>query len=532
MAEFAALGTSGLSLGLGIYNTTQIASLREEMAAFSQTTEPTLDVNDFSLTTQTVSEVVVPDTPLVVKSVTASDSPEISEIQTRLSDLETFSNIVSTRSTSNLSKVTIAADDIDRLETHVTSELVNVRSDAASSGNEIATNAASIGMAEISIQDLNSDLVVSNDTADKLASSVSDIASTVDTTVSRTGVLESNQQIISSGLTNVTLAADQLGDNLTLVDGIGQDTKSNLETLVSAWNNFNATAFVASNTLNVTNLQASSCKLGLTKNDGVNSAIHFNSLLATNWSMYFATTTGLAPDGKTPAGFGDVSSWAIRMKLDLDAKNGFIIENGDSSPLYSISSAGVSKQLGNAQISNCKMGESEDWAIFSNSARFSGASFALAQHSTGATTLNCGNSKVVSLAVNGTTKAFVSKDTSLTVKNKSDEVWSTIFNHNDTGENFFRATTAHRFQFAKSSAGETSITSDEITVGGKAMKAALEALEVRVATLESKNNVQIDQVVYLKNRDNSKYLSKATSNDDALVNRTAKETRSSFWISE
>jgi len=64
------------------------------------------------------------------------------------------------------------------------------------------------------------------------------------------------------------------------------------------------------------------------------------------------------------------------------------------------------------------------------------------------------------------------------------------------------------------------------------MKAALEALEARVATLESKNNVQIDQVVYLKNRENSKYLSKATSNDDALVNRTAKETRSSFWISE
>jgi len=64
------------------------------------------------------------------------------------------------------------------------------------------------------------------------------------------------------------------------------------------------------------------------------------------------------------------------------------------------------------------------------------------------------------------------------------------------------------------------------------MKAALEALEVRVATLESKNNVQIDQVVYLKNRENSKYLSKASGNEDALVNRTAKETRSSFWISE
>ena len=531
MAQFAALGTSGLGLGLSLYNTSQISTLREQMDKFSQITEPVLIAEDVNFP-ETVSEVIVPDTPLIVKTVVSSDSPEISDVQARLSDLETFSNVVSTRSTTNLSKVTISADEINRLQTHVISEMVDVRSAAASSGNEIATNAASIGMLEISLGDTNSDLQVTNDTADTLASSVSDIASTLDTTVSRAGVLEGNQQVISSGLTNVTLTADQLGDNLALVDGIGQDTKSNLETLVSAWNTHTSSAFVVNNMLNVTDLKAANCKIALVQNDGVNSAIHFNSLQSNTWSMYFSNNLGLAPDGKTPSSFGNVTGYAIRMKMDTNAKNGFIIENGDSSPVYSISSEGVSKQLGNAQISSCKIGEDDGWARFSSSARFSANNAAVSQHSTGGTTLNAGNSKSLSFAVNGTTKAYVSKDTGLTIKNKSDDVWATIFNHQDSGENYFRANSSHRFQFQKSSSGETSITSGEITVNGKAMKASLEALEARVASLESKNNVQIDQVVYLKNRENSKYLSKASGNEDALVNRTSKETRSSFWISE
>jgi len=531
MAEFAAIGTSGVSLALGFYNTTQISSLKKEIEKLSQITDPSLVAEDENFP-DLLTEVVIPIAPLVVSTAPISESSEIAELQGRLNDVETFANVVGTRSTSNLSKVTIASDDIDRLETHVTSEMVDIRSSAAQSGNEIATNAASIGMLEISLGDTNSDLQVATDTADQLASSVSDISSTVDSTVLRVGTLETNQQTISNGLTNVTLEADALGDNLALVDGLGQDTKNNLEALTGAWNTHNATAFVASGILNVSDLNASSCRIGLVQNKGPESAIHFNSLQSNTWCMYFANKTGLAPDGKTPSSFGDVSGYAIRMKMDNNTANGFMIENGDSSPLYSISSAGVSKQLGNSQISNCKIGEDDGWARFSSSARFSANNAALSQHSTGGTILNAGNSKTLSFAVNGTTKAYVSKDTGLTIKNNSDAVWATIFNHQDSGENFFRAATSHRFQFAKSTAGETAITNGEVTIDGKAMKASLEALEARVATLESKNNIQVDQVVYLKNRENSKYVSKASSNESLLVNRTGKETRSSFWISE
>jgi len=531
MAQFAAMGTSGLSLGLGIYNTTQIASLKEQVDKFSKITDP--DFSAGGISSSSVSDVVVaPIAPLVVSTPVTSESPEVAELQTRLNDVETYANVVGTRSTSNLSKVTIAGDDIDRLETHVTSEFVDIRSAAAQSGNEIATNNASIGMLEISLGDTNSDIQVAVDTANQLASSVSDISSTVDTTVARVGTLESNQQTIASGLTAVTLEADQLGDNIALVDGLGQDTKNNLESLTGSWNTFNATAFVGDGILNVADLNASSCRIGLIKNKGTESAIHFNSLQSNNWSMYFSNNTGVAPDGKTPASLGNVRGYAIRMKMDTNTQNGFIIEDGNSSPVYSISSEGVSKQLGSSQVSNCSIGEVEDWAIFSNSSRFNGANFAIAQHSTGATTVNCGNSKSLSLAVNGTTKAYVSKSTSLTIKNKNDEIWSTIFNHQDGGNNYYRATSAHRFQFNKTSSGETSITSDEVTIGGKAMKSSLEALEARVAILEGKINVEVGQTVYLQNTDSFKFLSKATNDDDAVINRGSREARSGFKILE
>lgn len=530
MAEFAAIGTSGVSLALGLYNSAQISSMKDEISALSSITEPVL-TPDGNFPEEVIST-VAPLTPIVQTTVVESESPEIADLQKRLSDVESFANVVGTRSTSNLSKVTIAADDINRLETHVTSELVDIRSTAAQNGNDIATNAASIGMVEVSIGDIVSDLNIVQENANSLSGFVTDVSGSLDTTVSRVATLESNQETISSGLSNLTLTTDALGDNLDLVDGLGQDTKSNLESLTSAWNAFNATAFVANGILGVSNLSAELCNIGFQSNKGDTNALHFNTLQASNWTMYLANKTGLTPDGNTPSSYGAVTGYALRARLDANTANGFMFENSSGEGIYSITSGGVSTQKGNSSIANAKVGDlGSEWCGFSNTNRFSSGGFAIAQKNDGQTTVNSANSKTLGFSVNGTRRAYCASKTSFVIDNPTGE-WDTIFNHVDSGNNYIRSDSSTTFHFNSASAGSTVITKGEVTVDGVAVKAKLADLESRLAAMEAKNFIVSGNSVYMKNSNNSKLLRKASSNNDVIVDSSSQDSRSKWQITE
>lgn len=530
MSEFAAMGTSGVSLALGIYNASQIASMKDQISTLTTITEPILTPDENF--PEEVSAAVAPLVPLTQTTVVASESPEVADLQNRLSDVETFANVVGTRSTSNLSKVTIAADDINRLETHITSNFVDVRSTAAQNGNDIAANSASIEMVETSIGDILSDLSVVQENANDLSGFVTELSGSLDTTVARVGTLESNQQTISTGLSNLTLTTDALGDNLALVDGIGQNTKENLEALTAAWNTFNSTAFVANGVLDVSNLSADLCNIGFQANKGSTNALHFNTLGASNWTMYLANNSGLTPDGKAPASYGDVTGYALRTRLDANAANGFMFENASGEGVYSITSGGVSTQMGNSTVVNAKVGSvASGWGGFSHSSRFSSDSFAIAQRYDGQTKVNSSNNKSVSFHVSGTRRAYCTSVDAFVVDNPTGK-WDTVFNNNNEGDNYVRASTATHFQFDASTSGSTIITKGEVTVDGLAVKATLANLESRLAAMEAKNFIVSGNSVYMKNANNSKLLRKASSSSDGIVDTSTKDSRSRWQITE
>ena len=160
---------------------------------------------------------------------------------------------------------------------------------------------------------------------------------------------------------------------------------------------------------------------------------------------------------------------------------------------------------------------------------FGGSSFAIAQNTDGPTTVNTSNSKPLGWLVNGIQRAYCTKQTAFNIEKLSGKS-RTHFSLNDAGNNYIRSNESTTFHFNSANSGATVITKGEVTIEGVAVKAKLTALENRIKALEQKKYLLSGNPVYLKNRNNNKHLSKASSNEDALVNRTSKVSRSRFWI--
>ena len=107
------IGLSGTSLALGIFNTTQIASLKSQIESLSQTpqekTEFELPETPSPLPIVEVEEIP----PLEETSFGDASSTETLELQQKIVELERFANNVSTRSIQNSNNVTIKVEEVE-----------------------------------------------------------------------------------------------------------------------------------------------------------------------------------------------------------------------------------------------------------------------------------------------------------------------------------------------------------------------------------------------------------------------------------
>lgn len=522
----AALGTSSLSLLLSVYNTSQISNIKQSISSIIG------DGVDREIlqppTPEPVEIISTPIEPLKSTTFSISDSPEVAELQDKLSDLERFSNNVGTQSSTNANNIVIKGDELSRLSGFVTESLVSVRQRTADSENAIQGILTSIEIIDGSIDDLVKNLAVTNERIDTTVSTISDVDGKLSGAISRIDALDVNAAQLASDITDVVLSVDQLGDNISLVNGAGIATQESLENLYDSWNAFNSTAFVANNRLDVTSIRALKSNIGLVANKGEESAIHFAGLDNPNWSMYLANGSGKTTSGGSPRGYGSVSGSALRMRLDGDSTSGFMMENDSGVGIFSVSS------LGQTQIMNGRIGDILDNVpAFGYRGQMTYDTAAISQDNRGTTRISSALGRTISFAIDGVTRAYVS-DTSLTIKNgaiNTDVTKDTIFNSGGTGRNYIRANTGESTYFSFGNKGASiKVEQDEITIAGLQMKTELEALKARVATLEAKDYVLNGHTVHLKNHNNSKYVRKASNSDDVIVDTTALDTRASFWI--
>ena len=95
----------------------------------------------------------------------------------------------------------------------------------------------------------------------------------------------------------------------------------------------------------------------------------------------------------------------------------------------------------------------------------------------------------------------------------------THFNYQNKGNNYIRSSTSTFFSFLKGGANIV-LSNNSISVGGKELKSSIEALEARVAALESKNYVLHGSAVRMQNQNNGKYVRKSSSNNDVIADNT------------
>ena len=330
MADMAALGSSAISISIGLYNFSQISQLRKDMDDILNAPELP---STLLKTPVTIASVAVE--PLVVSPIVQSSSSEIASIQSQIDSIVAFSNANGIRAEESASRVTIAQDDVDRLELHVTTELVDARTSISQNNTGITANADSISINIASISSIDDDIVNIQTENAETAGVIESINSSLDTDSLRLDSLESNQAGISSELTGAVLDISNLTDDLEIAESEILTNSSNHETLVSSWNDFKSVAYVADNKLNVSVFEAGRARFALQANRGDLYAIHYNKLDGQSWTTYLANTEGLAPDGGVPKAHGNVTGYALRHRLDSTSENGLIIEHGDGTPVYS-----------------------------------------------------------------------------------------------------------------------------------------------------------------------------------------------------
>ncbi len=522
-----ALGLSGTSLALGLFNTAQISSIKSQLESLSESASTRAEINvqtPAPLPVQRVEEI----SPLEETSFGDASSNETLELQQKIVELERFSNKVSTRSIQNTNNVTIKGDELNRLSTFVTDALVSVRERIASAENSISISESNIGINLTSIKDVVESVREANERIDLSDVNISDLGAGVTTLQQRMESSESNAVELSSQITKIVLSADATGDNVSLLDDLLTDTKDNLESLVDSWNKLSAVAFVNNGKLKATALESSFVNIGLKHNDAPNSAIHWTNNLSTGgWSSYLANKSGKAPDGTVVSNYGDCTGWSIHSRLG--AKNdGFVLETSKGEGVFSVSGRGY-LDLG----ANCRMSDLFSNACFSHRTRNSVGNYAIIQDGTGRTQLNSSSGRSLAINIGGEEKCKVEHKTSFTVHNAigTNKVHDTHFNFNNVGENFIRNAEGKgtHFSYGKKSPS-VSVNDGEVTISGKKMKASLQALEARVKALESRNYVQHGNRVRLKNKNNSQHLRKADKNNDAIVDGTGVSSRSEWYI--
>lgn len=525
----ASLGVSGLSVALGLYNTSQISSLRSDLEGIINSTSTKITNDPLAkidvVSPVTVAPVVVEVTPPIATSTFQdSESDEIVELQGKITALELFANIVSTRSTTNSSNISIKSDEIDNLNTFVGNQFVDVRARIATNEDSISLNVSEIENLDILISDVNTAALVTNDRIDANITEIGTINSSVSVLNTRMTTAESNIIQLSNDLTARGLDIDSLGDELSLEVTLREETSASLDNMYSLWNTFNGTAYVADNVLNANALTARNCKLHMFRENGAESALHYNGN-DTSWTTFMAESgSGLGPTGDVVQGHGDITRNAVRMRLGNDSRDGYIFESREGVPYASIGVGGLSVST------SAKMGNtSGNLAAFGHSSFFSSSEAGFQQGDSGITAVSSTNSKNINFIVDGATKGFFNGAGAFTVNNDT-STNSTHFNWD--GHNYIRTATGKSTYFSWGTGGSTvTLTDKKIVVDGVDLLAAIKTLQSQVSTLQSKSYIYNGTAIYLKNGSNGKYLRKASSNNDGIVDTSNKDDNSKFTVS-
>lgn len=175
----------------------------------------------------------------------------------------------------------------------------------------------------------------------------------------------------------------------------------------------------------------SDCKLGLVKNRGNKSAVHFAGTDDPNWAMYTSTPVGKSTDDTSPQGHSGVKGNAIRMRVGNGATEGFMVEtpvDKSTKTLLSVDSTGKTT------IMSAALGDvgdnARDLAGFSNKNRHSTTSCAVYQEKDGHTKINSSSGQKLYLANNGLPKVTIEPSNNYTmVIDNLTGVKPTVFNH-------------------------------------------------------------------------------------------------------
>lgn len=258
--ETTSLGVSGVSLALGVYNTNLIKTLEEKFDVFTEKSNDIVDdtLDEEEETVESAAAVAPIDTAFV-----PSDSEEILKIQENLSSIENDLNIVSTRSSTNYSAITLMTDDLDLLRSFVTDnivgndDVVGLRSRVTANENDIIQINADMGILQSEMKDVDAKADNSNEGITSLGIVVESIKAEVTNVSSRIDDADAMTTDLSDKITNNLEMLGSLEDYIGVIDSNLTDTKDSLENLQGRWNTFNATAYVADDLLTVTNMSVS-----------------------------------------------------------------------------------------------------------------------------------------------------------------------------------------------------------------------------------------------------------------------------------
>ena len=550
----AALGTSGASLALGVYNTSQIQILKNAIESLeSGSNAPSV----LTLPVVETTPVVTQAKQITQESFVPASSEDIAQIQRRLVNLENFSNEVSQessststnsssglsnlqssiielqqfsnttdiRSTTNERDLILLSDEVGRLNTFASEELVEVRDLVNSNRDSASINTSNIELIDTRVSDLDASNNDVNGRVDNLITFTGDLDSNI--TAMGVSVNQNSGSIkgVTSDLTNLALNVDGLGDLIDLVGGNEQETRQNLGALTESFNTLGSKAFVAGGVLKAVDLDATNCKLSFPQNDGAKYGMKFATGENKDWAMYASDPTGNTPNGTKPEKHGDVTGMAIRMKVGSSSSSGFIIENKDNKGVFSVNAEGTTR-IGTAKI----------FDFGGNSANFGYHSFpySFLSHNDGRSIINSSNQKNIEFRVNQSIKGIFDKNGQFVIHNDPSS-HSTHFNASD-GRNYIRSLNGTKFRTAKNSKDIVVIDNSGLTVNGKNVETLLTSLQNQIDTLKSasthvqNNYVQQKSTVYLKNHNNGKYLTKASSNNDGIVDGNRPDQRTRWTI--
>lgn len=520
--EFIGTGGAALSLGLSLYNTNEIMSIKSDLEALIksdkvevETPKPVVTSAPIPVTeASTVSETIFKD----------SESDEIKELQASVKELEIFSNTLSTQASTNSSNISIKSDEIENLNVFVGNQFIDVRGRIAVTEDSISSNLSQIENIDTEISDIKDASLVTNDRIDANVTSIESINASAGALSTRVTSAEGNILALSNDLTERGLDIDSLGDELGLQSNLLSETQLSLENMYSLWNGFNETAFVAEDILNVSSMAASNCNLAFKHNSSDVSALHWVSdLNSTGWVSYLASPSGKGPDGDAPRTFGAVNSWALRTRIGKKSSEGWMLENNSGDGIMSVSSTGV-LDLGQ----HSRMTDLNSNAYFGHRDQYSTTGFSVIQNANGKTQLNSAPEQDLNLCSGGSPVLVIS-DGGVNFQYPSGTN-KTHFNYKNSGTNYIRSTDATHFSFGKN-AVSVSVTNKEVTIDGTDVKATLSALNARIAALEAKDYILNGDELRIRNGNNNKLLRKATSNNSAVMDSTTKDSRSLWTVS-